>query len=132
MRVNIEDLRLGMAAITQTIYVYIPDKKNPENMLHKKDVTSDFRSIAIKQIDEKDARISELKDLLENSLTLNSISKTQSECSNLLDSIELKLQLKKANEVITILNNYKKDKHITWKELTDKSEAYRIKYMEGK
>jgi|GEM_PF-5918888 len=58
---KLDKVRLGMSAITKEIYAYIPEKNNPENMLHKKNVTEDFRAIAIKQVQEKQEEIDRIE-----------------------------------------------------------------------
>ena len=42
----LEKCELGISVIMQKVYIYIPDKKNPENMLHRKDVTTMFKLLA--------------------------------------------------------------------------------------
>jgi len=64
MKVELDKIRLGKSALLNNIYVYIPDSKDPQTMLHKKEVTEDFRNIAIKQIDELKAENEKLRNSL--------------------------------------------------------------------
>lgn len=42
MKVELEDLRIGISAITEECQVGIMDKKNPATWKHKKEIHNDF------------------------------------------------------------------------------------------
>lgn len=58
MKVNLEDIHLGVSGMTKTVYAFIPDKEG--NAKHKQDVTEGFKAVCaalgyekrIKVIDE--------------------------------------------------------------------------------
>ena len=43
---TLEKVTLGVGAIMENVYIYIPDPKDPANMKYKKDVTEEFEKIA--------------------------------------------------------------------------------------
>jgi len=44
-RVEIDKIRLGYSELTDSIYAYIPSKTDPDKMLHKVNVHSDFNKL---------------------------------------------------------------------------------------
>ena len=47
MKVELDDLKLGISPVTDEVYIGITQKANPEEWKHKKDVTNDFLACAV-------------------------------------------------------------------------------------
>jgi len=43
---KLENVHLGFSPLTNTVYIYVPEKNDPSNAKDKKDITSEFEFIA--------------------------------------------------------------------------------------